>query len=144
MSELNQHPLIVAYREANRFGKFMGMEFSINKPGAVTYTLKVTHDHLATSYAGHGGVIAALADALLGVGALSMVCQEDKVVATLDLGIRFLEPVFPGDSITGHSTAIKSGKRIIFMEGELYNQNGTLIARCNGTFNAYPSERAGY
>jgi uncharacterized protein (TIGR00369 family) len=72
------------------------------------------------------------------------VCSDHKVVATLDLKISFLEPIFPGDTLKGISVSLKTGNRILFMEGEIRNQNDVLIARCSGTFNAYPAERAGY
>ncbi|MFN5911223.1 MAG: PaaI family thioesterase [Bacteroidota bacterium] len=144
MSDLNHNPLIEKYRAANQFGGLLKMEFFILDPGKVRYTLEVGQEHLATPSAGHGGVIAALADALLGVGALSLVCSDNNVVATLDLNISFLEPFQPGDVLTGISKPVKVGRRIIFMEGEIINQENKLLARCAGTFNAYPSEKAGY
>ncbi len=144
MSDLNQHPLILNYVQANQFGTFLGMEFRILEPGIVSYELSVKEDHLATPHSAHGGAIAALMDAVVGVGALSLVCVEDKVVSTIEMKISFLRPVSLGDKLSGVSAVIKAGKRILFMEGKIVNQNGELIAVASATLNAYPKEKAGY
>jgi uncharacterized protein (TIGR00369 family) len=144
MSDLNSHPLIRRYIEANRFGEFLGMEFFIVKPGIINYSMRVSIDHLATPVSMHGGAIAALMDAVVGVGALSLVCADDRVVSTVEMKISFLRPVVLDDLLTGTSEVLKAGKRIIFMEGRLVNQKQELIAIASATMNAYPKEKAGY
>lgn len=144
MSELNVHPLIRKYQQLNQFGQLIGMDFLIHEPGVLTYRLEVTDVLLATPTALHGGVIAAFCDAVMGVGALSLVCGDEKVVSTVEMKVSFLNPAFRGDVLTGTSSVVKAGKRIIFMEAKVCNQIGDLIATSSGTFNAYPAERAGY
>jgi uncharacterized protein (TIGR00369 family) len=144
MSELNDHPLIRKYNELNHFGQLIGMDFLILEPGVLTYRLEVTDALLATPTALHGGVIAGFSDAILGVGALSLVCQLDKVVSTVEMKVSFLNPAFRGDVLTGTSKVVKAGNRIIFMAADICNQKGELIASSSGTFNAYPAEKAGY
>ena len=144
MSELNHNPIIINYIEANRFGAYLGMEFYIAQPGVVHYSLLVKENHLATPQSVHGGAIAGLMDAIVGVGALSMVCEEGKVVSTMEMKISFLIPVVMGDELKGVSAVLKAGKRILFMEGKIFNQNNDLIAMATATMNAYPKEKAGY
>jgi acyl-CoA thioesterase len=74
----------------------------------------------------------------LGVAALSAVAEEQKRVATLELKISYFAPAFEGDLITGKGMVLKKGNRIVFSEGELFNQNHQLIAKGSGTFTAYP------
>jgi uncharacterized protein (TIGR00369 family) len=93
MKVLNQHPLILHYIKMNRFGHLLGMDFSIQSPGKVEYKLNIKEEHLATPISAHGGVISALLDATLGVGALSAVCEEEKVVSTIEMKVSFLRPV---------------------------------------------------
>jgi len=130
--------VIEKYIQVNHFGRFMEMEFTITAPGEIVYTLPVRTQLLATETAAHGGALAGLMDAVLGVAALSAVAEEQKRVATLELKISYFGPAIEGDLITGKGHVIKKGKRIVFSEGELYNQKNELIAKGSGTFTAYP------
>lgn len=144
MSELNKHPLITSYVNQNNFGKLLGMNFSIISPGKVEYSLKINESHLATPLAVHGGVISSLLDATVGVGALSAVCEEEKVVSTIEISVNYLAPAFLNDELISISELIKKGKRLVFMEAKVINQNGLLIAKASSILNSYPKEKAGY
>lgn len=139
------HPLILQYISSNRFGEFLGMDFSILAPGEIIYQLPVKNHHLATPQAVHGGVIAALMDALLGVCALSAVCDQNRVVATVEFKLNFIAPAFNGDLLEGIAKTEHKGGRIIVVSGDIVAKNrNQLIAKGIGTFNAYPAEKAGY
>lgn len=144
MNALNEHPLILHYIEMNRFGRLLGMDFLIQSPGKVEYKLNVKEEHLATPVSAHGGVISALLDATLGVGALSAVCEEEKVVSTIEMKVSFLRPVLLGDVLLATSEIIKKGNRILFAEATIRNQKDQIVAKASGTLNAYPKEKAGY
>jgi uncharacterized protein (TIGR00369 family) len=110
----------------------------------VEYTLMVEKKHLATPTAAHGGIIASLLDATVGVAALSMVCKDGKVISTVEMNITFLAPAFENDQLMCVSEVVKKGNRLLFMAANVLNQNGTQIARCSAILNAYPKEKAGY
>ncbi len=138
--------LISQYQEQNHFGKFLEMSFKILNEGEVEYCLTINKNHLATPNAGHGGVIAALMDGLLGVTALSVVANDLKVVATVEFKINFFNPFFEGDELCGKGMIEQKGKRILIVSGEIVatNRNNMKIAKATGTFNSYPAEKAGY
>lgn len=144
MNKLVKNPLIQSYIEQNQFGILLGMKFEIKNPGEIIYKLRISSEHLATPKAVHGGVISALLDATVGVGALTLVCEENKVVSTIEMGVKFFEPVLIHDELTSVSELLKKGKRLIFMEARVYNQKNVLIAKASATLNAYPMEKAGY
>lgn len=144
MQNFLEHPIVKGYIAANQFGKLLEKEFEIVAPGEVIYHLRVKEKHLATPFAAHGGAIAALMDATMGVAALSQVIQDNKVVSTIEMKISFLNPAKLHDELTGTSKIIKSGRRILFVEGLIENQDGKKIAVATGTFNAYPMEKAGF
>ena len=144
MSMLNSHSLIISYISQNQFGKLLGMNFNIKRIGEVEYFLTITEDHLATPKSAHGGVVSALLDATVGVGALSTVCQENKVVATVEMKVTFFAPAYLNDELVCTSELMKKGNRLIFMEAKVQNQDGTLIAKASATLNAYSMEKAGY
>ncbi|MCO4814589.1 MAG: PaaI family thioesterase [Flavobacteriales bacterium] len=144
MKELLNHPLIQGYIESNNFGRLLGMNFNILDHGVVIYSMLITKSHLATPIAAHGGSIAALIDASMGVCALSEVILDNKVVSTIELKMSFIAPAVLGDTMMAKANIVKSGKRLLIVEGEIRNQNDKLIAIASGTFNAYPSDKAGF
>jgi uncharacterized protein (TIGR00369 family) len=144
MNALNKHPLILSYIAQNNFGKLLDASFIILDYGRIEYHLKVADKHLATPNAMHGGCIAALLDASIGVGALSLVCEQGMVVSTLEFKVSFLNACELGDELTCISTPVKKGNRLLFMEAEVINQNNHIIAKASATLNAYPKEKAGY
>lgn len=144
MTDYLNHPIVQGYIKANRFGVLLGMQFDVVSPGQVEYTMNITDSHLATPLAAHGGSISALMDATMGVCALSQVLADNKVVSTIEMKISFVSPALLGDTLSGSANIIKSGKRILFVEGKIINQNGKTVAFATGTFNSYPSEKAGF
>lgn len=144
MEEYLDHPIVKGYIAANRFGDLLDMDFQITGPGKVEYSMPVTTKHLATPIAAHGGSIAALMDATMGVCALSQVIGENKVVSTIEMKISFLSPGQLNDQLIGTARIVKNGRRILFVEGLIENQDGKKIAIATGTFNAYPMEKAGF
>lgn len=143
MENLKNHPLIQKYIEYNNFGRSLGMDFTIESAGNVTYTMLVSDVHLATPSTSHGGAIAGLMDAVLGVCGLSVVCMEDRLVSTVEMGMHFIRPARLNDVLSAKAEVVSKGNRIIIIEGKIYNQLNEVIARGSGTFNAYPKERAG-
>lgn len=139
-----EHLIIQEYRRGNNFGRNLDMDFEIIEPGIVNYWMIVQEQHLATPSAAHGGVIAGFMDALLGVGALSAVCDEMDIVSTVEFKISYFAPCLIKDKLTGTTKLLKKGKSLVFLEGEIYNQNGVLVAKGNGTFNRYPALKIGY
>jgi uncharacterized protein (TIGR00369 family) len=135
--------IIETYKRTNRFGNDVGMVLDIVKPGEINYRLTIEEKHLATPRAAHGGVIATLMDGTLGVAGLSLVVDEGKVVSTIELKLNFLAPAFLGDQLLAKGTVVQAGSRIIYIEGEIRNQDNEIIAKGSGTFNAYPAEKAG-
>ncbi len=144
MKEFLDHPIVQGYIRANNFGRLLSMDFDISKPGSVEYHMPITEELLATPIAAHGGSISALMDATMGVCALSQVIPRGNVVSTIEMKISFLSPGLKGDRLIGTANIIKDGKRLIFVEGEIRNQEGKLIAFATGTFNSYPAQKAGF
>ena len=136
--------IIQAYIDKNRFGAWLGMSFEILEPGIVAYRLDIQEKHLATPMHAHGGCIASLLDATLGVGALSLVADEQKVVSTVDLSIQFLAGVKCTDQLISYSKCLKKGKKLIFMQADVLNQDKQLVDHANGTFVSVAANVAGY
>lgn len=118
------------------------MKLTIIKSGVITYEMEVLQKHLATPTAMHGGMLAAMMDGILGVAALSAVANENKLVSTVEYKINYFKPAYLGDLLKGEGRVDHKGKRIISSSGEIFNQNGEMIAKAIGTLNAYPYEKS--
>lgn len=134
--------ILKRYNETNHFGDLLGMEYEIQTSGEIYYSLEVKREHLATKTAAHGGFLAAFMDAVVGVAALSKTSTEGKVVSTVEMKLNFLQPALLGDLLTGKGKVLKYGKRIIIVEGKIFNQKNELLAISLATMNAYPFEKS--
>ncbi|MCE3295909.1 MAG: phenylacetic acid degradation-related protein [Crocinitomicaceae bacterium] len=144
MHPLNSHPLIQQYNASNKFGDLLGISYIITEKGKVKYNVSIEEKHLATPFAAHGGLVATLCDSVLGIAALSCVVEEERIVATVEMNIKYIRPVLIKDVVTAYSEVIKAGKRLLFSEAKVFNQKNELVAVASGTFNAYPKEKAAY
>jgi uncharacterized protein (TIGR00369 family) len=134
------HPIIDKYIESNEFGRLLGIDFTLEEPGICIYNILVDNKHSAIPKVAHGGFVAALMDATMGVGALSLVCNEMKVVSTIEIKTSFFNPLPTNSLVTCKSYCIRKGKSIVFMEAELRDSSNRLLAKGSGSFNAYPVE----
>ena len=134
--------ILERYNKTNHFGRLLGMKYEVQRSGEIYYRLEVREEHLATKTAAHGGFLAALMDAVVGVAALSKMTDQGKVVSTIEMKLNFLQPAFLGDQLLGKGKVIKSGKRIIVVEGKIYNHKKEILAICLATMNAYPFEKS--
>ena len=144
MKEFKYNPIVQGYIKSNNFGKLLEMNLEILGPGLIIYKMPITDNHLATPVAAHGGSICALMDASMGVCALSQVINDMRVVSTIEMKISFVAPAIRGDVLTAKASIVKSGKRLLFVEGEITNQKDKIIAIATGTFNSYPYEKVGF
>lgn len=138
--------LIEKYNLQNHFGRLIGMDFTILKPGEVDYNLVISEKHLATPLSAHGGLISSLVDAALGVAGLSAVYEENKVVSTIEYKINFLNPALINDKLLAKAKVEQKGKRILIISCDVFavNRESKLIAKALGTFNSYDAAKAGY
>ena len=136
--------LLAQYIEKNHFGNLLGMHFEVVVSGEVNYYLTISRNHLATPIAAHGGCISALIDATMGVGALSLVADSFSVVSTLELKVSFLEAILEGDQLISKSIIVRKGRKIIFVEAEVRNQQNVIVAKGSGTFMILDALKSGY
>lgn len=118
------------------------MELEIPRDGEAIYSILIKEKHLATPIAAHGGVIAGMVDGTLGVAAMTIAGRKGNVVSTVDLRVSYIKPVKLGDRLRSVGTVIAAGKHLIFTEASVTNQEGIVVAKANGTFNAYPAEKS--
>ncbi len=79
-----------------------------------------------------GGVLAAFADALLG-GATSAHLPDTEYPALAEMKISVFRPAPAHTVLHGRGHVVKAGRRVLFAEAEITNDDGKLIARATAT-----------
>jgi len=79
----------------------------------------------------HGGVFCDIADAAMGLSFLTTL-KSNETFTSIDLRITFLRPVREG-KLTASSKIIKRGKRLGYMECEIWNEDKKLVAKASST-----------
>ena len=78
-----------------------------------------------------GGFLAAMLDSAMGA-ALSTVLLEGETPPTLEMKINFIKPAKIG-RIAGSGRVLHRGRSVVFVEGELRSESGTLLATGTST-----------
>lgn len=134
--------ILEKYSEVNAFGKLLGMELKIVKPGKVEYRLTIGPEHLSNPMAVHGGVLAALMDGILGVACLSLSTEKNKLVSTVEFKLNYYAPIKLGDALLGVGEVVFEGNKLMSSEGTIFSApDNRIICRGLGTFNSYPIEK---
>ena len=82
-----------------------------------------------------GGLIAGFLDEVMGGALLAVTDASDygqKLPLNLDMNLTFMRMV-PLETITAVGRVIKHGERVAFLEGELFDKNGKMLARATST-----------
>jgi acyl-CoA thioesterase len=120
------------------------MTLTIYDEGVVSYALNINPSHLATPGFVHGGVLTTLLDATMGAGALTLVADEGQVVSTIEMQTNFISAGKINNQLIATSKLLRKGKKVIFMQAEIRNDQDHLIAIANGSFYPFAAESAGY
>ncbi|ALL13970.1 PaaI family thioesterase [Caulobacter henricii] len=78
-----------------------------------------------------GGYVCAMLDECMSVAGM-ISSGMTHVVPTLEMKTSFLRPALPGP-LRGVGRVVKWGKTVCFTEGELYDDQGRLLAKASGT-----------
>jgi uncharacterized protein (TIGR00369 family) len=90
----------------------------------------------------HGGVAASLVDHVMGLAMLSML-SEDEVFTTIELKVNYLRAVKEDGPIRARGKALKVGKTIGVIEGDIYDAAGELLAHAICSCIRLPARFAG-
>ena len=85
-----------------------------------------------------GGFVAAMLDDTLGPPVLVKTAGS-HYCATIDLHVSFLAPARPGRLI-GEGRIVKLGKTIAFLEGELVDAEGVIVAKATASARVVPTK----
>jgi uncharacterized protein (TIGR00369 family) len=84
--------------------------------------LRIEQKHLQQHFFVHGGVMATVADIVMGFSAYTL-CRKGQGVVTADLKINYLLPATKG-KILALGRVRKAGSKLFFCEAEIWAING--------------------
>ncbi|MEA1617678.1 PaaI family thioesterase [Erythrobacter sp. T5W1-R] len=118
----------------------LGSEFVSWDAAAQTATMRFTVKREMTTWRGgvQGGLVAGYLDDVMGYAYVASTGGEAAPL-NLELSMSLIRLIPDGATIIGKGRVVKAGRRVIFLEGELLAEDGTLHARATST--AIPTPR---
>ncbi len=119
----------------------MGAQYVSFDRESETITMRFTAPESFVSPRGsvQGGLVAGFLDEVMG-WAHVIATDGAEAPLNLDITMTLLKPVLPGPLI-GKGRVVRRGRRVIFLEGELFDETGAVLARSTST--AIPTPRPG-
>jgi uncharacterized protein (TIGR00369 family) len=112
------------------FYRWQGLAVREATAGAVTLELDLEDHHRNVQGFAHGGVLATIADAAMGLSVRSAI-EPGRRHVTIELGVHYLRPVTTG-TITASGEAVRVGSEIAFAEAVVRDAGGRDLARASG------------
>lgn len=130
--ELARVPDIIKERYNSSYEAHMGVKFNTYADSVCEIELKLEPKHLNIGNSAHGGVINALCDIALSGAVTCNYINKAETVVTMQMNVYFLRPGFEGDTLIARGEVVKKGGTICYVEGEVKNQKGELLAKASG------------
>ena len=111
--------------------RLLGFVLKSIEPGRAVFEMEVDeryHNPMGTL---HGGIYCDVADAAMGY-AYAATLQEGESFTTVELKVNFLRAVRKG-SLTAEARVVKSGSTLGYVECDVKDQAGRLVARASST-----------
>ena len=114
------------------FAGFLGIELDEIDTGVATLSLEIKPELKQNHGVVHGGAIASLIDSATAFAIISLL-PPDEHATTVDLTISYLRPLTKGRARAA-ARVVRSGKRLIVVSAELFDDAGTLAATALSTY----------
>jgi len=113
------------------YAELLDMRRLTEAPGRCTASVHIRPELMNSWGVAHGGAVMSLLDMTLGMSAKSL--DEAAIGATtVELKVNFLAA--STGTITAAGQAHRAGRSLVFVEGEVRGEDGTLLAKASGTF----------
>jgi uncharacterized protein (TIGR00369 family) len=135
----NRLDLVRERFKTNAFSQLLGFELESLTKDEVRVGLDLLPHHLQNAGFAHGGVLATLADVVMGFAAVAKTTQGHHVL-TADLRISYLHPGV-GPRIWARGYALKAGRKMVFTEAEIYQETDgapLLVCKASATMAVVP------
>jgi uncharacterized protein (TIGR00369 family) len=112
--------------------KTLGIKILELSEGRSLVEMMVDPKHHNMSATMHGGIMADIADAAMGIAIATTISPEEDFT-TMEMNVSFYRPHIKGP-LRAEGTVAKRGKRVAFAEAVLTNEDKQIVAKANGTW----------
>ena len=143
MTTQSAHPQgLIARAKANDVpvARLIGFEAKEIADGRAVATLAAGPQHANPMGTLHGGILCDIADAAMGM-AFASTLAPDESFTTIELKINFFRPVWEAQ-LRAEGKVVRRGSAIGYMECEISDEAGRLIAKASSTCMALKGQRA--
>jgi uncharacterized protein (TIGR00369 family) len=114
--------------------RHLGMTIDAGDPGdgRGIARLELDERHHNPNGVAHGAVLFAMVDTAMGKATME-VLPEGRRCASIEVQLRFLRPEISG-ALEAEAHVVKQGRRIVFLDGRVNDEDGRLVATASGTF----------
>lgn len=109
-------------------------------PGVTVWEMDAEERFSNPAGAVQGGIVTALADTAMSASAVTYNRERKVLVANTDLRISFFKPARTGQVLTCTARAVAGGRRTTFVEAELSDASGVVVARASSTYLLTPRD----
>ncbi len=81
-----------------------------------------------------GGFLVAFADSSMGASALTFAKERKVFAANAEIKVSFLKPVPAGSTLTCTAYVLSGGKRTVFAEADVVDENDRLVVKASSTY----------
>ena len=121
--------------------RLLGFVIKSIEPGHAVFEMEVDERHHNPMGTLHGGIYCDLADAAMGY-AYAATLGEGESFTTVELKINFLRAVRKA-TLTAEATVVKAGSALGYVECDVKDQSGKLVARAASTCMKLRANHAG-
>ena len=121
-------------------GRLIGFEVKESAEGRSLVTLTAGPQHANPMGTLHGGILCDIADAAMGM-AFASTLAEGESFTTIELKINFFRPVWNAQ-LTADAKVVRRGSKIGYIECEVTDETGRLVAKSASTCMALAGEHA--
>ncbi|OPY32483.1 MAG: hypothetical protein A4E32_01064 [Methanomassiliicoccales archaeon PtaU1.Bin124] len=119
--------------------EFIGFKVVLAEEGRIVIEMECVREMLNSVGAVQGGMIATIADASMGMAAVTLL-DDEHTAATAELKINFLRP--PGlKRLRSTGTIVHRGRKLMMGEAEVVNEEGKLVAKATSTIMVLDEEK---
>ena len=87
-----------------------------------------------------GGFVAAFADSAMGAASVTYARERKVFSANAEIKVSFLKPARVGSELTCTAQVISGGARAAFVEAEVVDQDGRMVAKASSTYLLTPRQ----
>jgi uncharacterized protein (TIGR00369 family) len=105
-----------------------------SEPGVTVWEMPADERFANPAGLVQGGFLAACCDSAMGAASVTQAQGRRVFSANAEMKVSFLAPVRPGGTLTCTARVISGGSRLAFVEAELCDAEGRLVAKASSTY----------